>query len=169
MFQLFVVSMLMTAAPREPERDTAQQRFEATQERFDAFMKRRLCTCPATELKKDLKAVVDEMQVLVRSYTEIVEMKDARWAIASLARISRVYGHAGEVIGQMPPPKGLDDPDMQQTFRDEIHKQAQPFEVRAAETLETAENKSKELSVFSPELDAARTEAKARSARAKSP
>ena len=99
------------------------------------------------EFKRTLAGKRDAKETVYKAYTEVVKLKSAEWAVASLFRIGEVSASLVKAISDVPPPRGLTD-EQQQLFRDKLTEQTLPLEDQAAQAMVLCLDESARFGVF---------------------
>lgn len=92
------------------------------------------------------------------AYAKVIEIGDARQAVAGLTRIGLLYGDFASNVARIPTPAGF-DPEQQALFRSELETQyVLPLATKAAEALDLALAKTSELGTYSAATNQAEDE-----------
>ena len=85
---------------------------------------------PPNILKHNLYLKIDARSKLEKKYEEIVPLQDPDWSLAALVRIGQINQNLGQSMGEAPIPHDL-TPSQQDSYVQELQKQALPFEEKA--------------------------------------
>ncbi len=114
-------------------------------------------------MKGQIDLMVARLKKLEGDYTQVVKLGVAEPAVCALERIGRLYEHLARCIHEAPIPRELKaDPEMLELYKSQLAEQAEPVEQKAAEGLELAFTKARELSVKNDCADRAAAAALAR-------
>jgi tetratricopeptide (TPR) repeat protein len=99
------------------------------------------------EFKRTLEQKRKAKEAVDAAYLEVVKLKSAEWAVASLFRNGEATADLVKSILAVPPPKGLTD-EQSQLFKSKLEEQTLPLEEAAANYMTLCLDKSAEFAVF---------------------
>lgn len=99
------------------------------------------------EFKKTLEQKRKAKEAVDGAYLEVVKLKSAEWAVASLFRNGEATADLVKAILAVPPPKGLTD-EQSNLFKSKLEEQSLPIEEAAANYMVLCLDKSAEFAVF---------------------
>lgn len=99
------------------------------------------------EFKKTLEQKRKAKEAVDAAYLEVVKLKSAEWAVASLFRNGEATADLVKSILAVPPPKGLTD-EQSNLFKSKLEEQTLPIEEAAANYMALCLDKSAEFAVF---------------------
>ena len=99
------------------------------------------------EFKKTLEQKRKAKEAVDGAYLEVVKLKSAEWAVASLFRNGEATADLVKSILAVPPPKGLTD-EQSNLFKSKLEEQTLPIEEAAANYMMLCLDKSAEFAVF---------------------
>lgn len=99
------------------------------------------------EFKKTLEQKRKAKEAVDGAYLEVVKLKSAEWAVASLFRNGEATADLVGAILAVPPPKGLTD-EQSNLFKSKLEEQTLPIEEAAANYMVLCLDKSAEFAVF---------------------
>ncbi len=103
---------------------------------------------PEATFKKRFSDKTKAMEKVYKAYADIVSIKVAEWAIASLFKIGEAYERFIKSFLEMPVPKELKTKQQKDLYKQMIREQTMPLEEKAVAHYQAALSKSSELGVF---------------------
>ncbi|MGC8926437.1 MAG: tetratricopeptide repeat protein [Myxococcota bacterium] len=103
---------------------------------------------PEATFKKRFADKTKAMEKVYKAYADIVNIKVAEWAIASLYKIGEAYEKFIKGFLEMPIPKELKTKQQKDLYKQMIREQTMPLEEKAVAHYQAALSKSSELGVF---------------------
>ncbi|MCX7943852.1 MAG: tetratricopeptide repeat protein [Deltaproteobacteria bacterium] len=103
---------------------------------------------PEATFKKRFSEKTKAMERVYKAYADIVNIKVAEWAIASLYKIGQAYEEFIKSFLEMPIPKELKTKQQKDLYKQMIREQTMPLEEKAVAHYQAALSKSSELGVF---------------------
>ncbi|MCX7959085.1 MAG: tetratricopeptide repeat protein, partial [Deltaproteobacteria bacterium] len=103
---------------------------------------------PEATFKKRFAEKTKAMEKVYKAYADIVSIKVAEWAIASLFKIGEAYEKFIKTFLEMPVPKELKTKQQKDLYKQMIREQTMPLEEKAVAHYQAALSKSSELGVF---------------------
>jgi len=103
---------------------------------------------PEATFKKRFADKTKAMEKVYKAYADIVNIKVAEWAIASLYKIGNAYEEFIRSFLEMPVPKELKTKQQKDLYKQMIREQTMPLEEKAVAHYQAALSKSSELGVF---------------------
>lgn len=103
---------------------------------------------PEATFKKRFAEKTKAMEKVYKAYADIVNIKVAEWAIASLFKIGEAYERFIKSFLDMPIPKELKTKQQKDLYKQMIREQTMPLEEKAVAHYQAALSKSAELGVF---------------------
>lgn len=103
---------------------------------------------PEATFKKRFADKTKAMEKVYKAYADIVSIKVAEWAIASLYKIGEAYERFIKSFLEMPVPKELKTKQQKDLYKQMIREQTMPLEEKAVAYYQAALSKSSELGVF---------------------
>jgi len=103
---------------------------------------------PEATFKKRFAEKTKAMEKVYKAYADIVNIKVAEWAIASLYKIGESYERFIKSFLDMPIPKELKTKQQKDLYKQMIREQTMPLEEKAVAHYQAALSKSSELGVF---------------------
>lgn len=99
------------------------------------------------EFKRTLEQKRKAKEAVDAAYVDVVKLKSAEWAVASLFRNGEATADLVKSILAVPPPKGLTE-EQSQLFKSKLEEQTLPLEEAAANYMTLCLDKSAEFAVF---------------------
>lgn len=99
------------------------------------------------EFKKTLEQKRKAKEAVDAAYVDVVKLRSAEWAVASLFRNGEATADLVKSILAVPPPKGLTE-EQSQLFKSKLEEQTLPLEEAAANYMALCLDKSAEFAVF---------------------